>query len=206
MNDEKKPTNRISELRKEKGLTLQQVADAIGVGNNTISRYENGKREPNLETWIKLADFFDVPISYLQGFGDYNYEDKAEIKKYSDEIDKRFGYEPPKEESDEMLWHSASEFSFKLHDQLLSNLNTYFQLFLDSENTVLSHKQITKLKNIFNKIGFSRQNDLDFDMSMLFYLFLSKNLNADNKKELKKVEKILHDFYNRELASSDNAY
>ncbi|KRN59477.1 MULTISPECIES: helix-turn-helix domain-containing protein [Limosilactobacillus] len=68
MSKNEKPHNRIAELRKEKGLTLQQVADAIGVGNNTISRYETGKREPKLETWLKLADFFDVPVTYLQGF------------------------------------------------------------------------------------------------------------------------------------------
>lgn len=30
--------NRIKEVRKKKGLSLQQVADAVGVGNNTISR------------------------------------------------------------------------------------------------------------------------------------------------------------------------
>ena len=68
MSKNEKPHNRFAELRKEKGLTLQQVADAIGVGNNTISRYETGKREPKLETWLKLADFFDVPVTYLQGF------------------------------------------------------------------------------------------------------------------------------------------
>ncbi|WP_283576459.1 helix-turn-helix domain-containing protein [Limosilactobacillus oris] len=68
MSKNEKPHNRIAELRKGKGLTLQQVADAIGVGNNTISRYETGKREPKLETWLKLADFFDVPVTYLQGF------------------------------------------------------------------------------------------------------------------------------------------
>lgn len=64
---EKKPHNRIAELRKDRGLTIQQVADGIGVSNGTISRYEKGTREPKLETWIKLADFFDVPVSYLQG-------------------------------------------------------------------------------------------------------------------------------------------
>ena len=68
MSENKKPHNRIAELRKEKGLTLQQVADAIGVGNNTISRYENGKREPKLETWVKLANFFNVTVSYLNGY------------------------------------------------------------------------------------------------------------------------------------------
>ncbi|TLQ24680.1 helix-turn-helix domain-containing protein [Lactobacillus helveticus] len=59
--------NRIKEIRKKKGLSLQQVADAVGLGNNTISRYETGKREPKLETWKKLADFFGVSVPYLQG-------------------------------------------------------------------------------------------------------------------------------------------
>lgn len=71
MSEQKKPINKIAELRKEKGLTLKQVGDAIGVGNNTISRYESGQREPKLETWKKLADFFDVSVEYLQGTSQY---------------------------------------------------------------------------------------------------------------------------------------
>lgn len=63
--------NRIKEVRKKKGLSLQQVADAVGVGNNTISRYETGKREPKLETWNKLADYFHVPVAYLKGYTVY---------------------------------------------------------------------------------------------------------------------------------------
>lgn len=68
--EEKKPHNRIAELRKEKNLTIQQLADKIGVANGTISRYEQGSREPKLETWIKLSEFFDVPMSYLTGVSD----------------------------------------------------------------------------------------------------------------------------------------
>lgn len=67
---EKKPHNRIAELRKDRGLTIQQVADGIGVSNGTISRYEKGTREPKLETWVKLADFFGVSVSYLQGISE----------------------------------------------------------------------------------------------------------------------------------------
>lgn len=74
MSEQKKPSNRIAELRKTKGLTLQQVADAIGVGNNTISRYENGKREPSQNTMIKLSKYFDVPVNYLMGMGWSRYD------------------------------------------------------------------------------------------------------------------------------------
>lgn len=60
-------SNRIAQLRKEKNITLQQVANYLEVSNGTISRYETGKREPKLETWQKLASFFGVSVSYLQG-------------------------------------------------------------------------------------------------------------------------------------------
>lgn len=59
--------NRILELRKKNNYTLAVVAKAIGVGTNTISRYETDKREPKIETWQALADFFEVSVPYLQG-------------------------------------------------------------------------------------------------------------------------------------------
>lgn len=61
--------NRLKELRQKNNLTLVELGKKVGLANNTLSQYETGKREPKLETWQKLADFFDVPVSYLQGFG-----------------------------------------------------------------------------------------------------------------------------------------
>lgn len=66
--------NRLKELRNKKHLTLKELGEQVGMPNNTLSQYETGKREPKLETWQKLADFFDVPILYLQGFGLSNEE------------------------------------------------------------------------------------------------------------------------------------
>lgn len=94
--------NRIKEVRKKKGLSLQQVADAVGLGNNTISRYETGKREPKLETWQALADFFNVSVPYLQGIEDkhnngyskeYIYKCLDDAYKENYEID--YEVEPP---------------------------------------------------------------------------------------------------------------
>lgn len=59
--------NRIKQLRKKEKLTIQQVADALNLSNGTISRYEQGTREPKIETWQALADFFEVSVPYLQG-------------------------------------------------------------------------------------------------------------------------------------------
>ena len=65
--------NRIKELRQKNNLTLKELGQKVGLATNTISRYEIGKREPKLETWQKLADYFNVSVPYLQGFTD-NYK------------------------------------------------------------------------------------------------------------------------------------
>lgn len=60
--------NKIAELRKEQSITLQQLADYLGVSNGTIGRYETGLRQPKSETWKSLADYFGVEVPYIQGF------------------------------------------------------------------------------------------------------------------------------------------
>ena len=62
--------NRIKQLRLERHKTQKEVGKAIGLSDRAIAHYEKGIREPKLETWIKLADFFDVSVSYLQGISE----------------------------------------------------------------------------------------------------------------------------------------
>ena len=67
--------NRLKELRHEKKLTLKEVSSQLEQNNLKISpdalaKYERGDREPKLETWQKLADFFGVSVPYLQGLSD----------------------------------------------------------------------------------------------------------------------------------------
>jgi transcriptional regulator with XRE-family HTH domain len=59
--------NRIKQLRLEQHKTQKEVGKAVGLSDRAIAHYEKGIREPKLETWFKLSDFFDVPVSYLQG-------------------------------------------------------------------------------------------------------------------------------------------
>lgn len=62
--------NRLKELRQKNNLTLKELGQKVGMANNTLSQYETGKREPKLETWNKLAEYFNVPTSYLMGLSD----------------------------------------------------------------------------------------------------------------------------------------
>ena len=79
--------NRIKELRQKNNLTLKELGQKIGMANNTISQYETGKREPKLETWQKLADFFGVSIPYLQGYAEINIPNDLKFDSKQDAID-----------------------------------------------------------------------------------------------------------------------
>lgn len=59
--------NRLKKLRKANGLTQHQLANELGMIKQTYSNYENEKREPNIATLIKVADYFDVSVDYLIG-------------------------------------------------------------------------------------------------------------------------------------------
>lgn len=62
--------NKLREARKIKGLTLKEVAEDVGIADNTLQQYETEKREPKKETWVKLADYYNVPVAYLMGLPD----------------------------------------------------------------------------------------------------------------------------------------
>ena len=54
-------------LRKQRGITQQQIADTINTSRSCISNYESGNRQPDNETIKLLADYFDVSVDYLFG-------------------------------------------------------------------------------------------------------------------------------------------
>ncbi|WP_445429720.1 helix-turn-helix domain-containing protein [Bacillus atrophaeus] len=56
---------RIAALRKEKGLSQYELADRLGFSRGKLANYEQGTREPDYETLIKIADYFEVSTDYL---------------------------------------------------------------------------------------------------------------------------------------------
>ena len=52
----------IKELRKEKGLTQEQLAERLNVSGRTVSRWETGANMPDISLLVELAEFFDVSI------------------------------------------------------------------------------------------------------------------------------------------------
>lgn len=58
---------RITDLREKKNLYQKDIAKIFKVEQATVSNWENGKRIPDSEMLIKLANFFNVSVDYLLG-------------------------------------------------------------------------------------------------------------------------------------------
>ena len=63
--DQQKMGAYLKELRKEKGITQEQLADKFYVSRRTVSRWETGSNMPEIEIMIELADYYEVDLKEL---------------------------------------------------------------------------------------------------------------------------------------------
>ena len=57
--------DRIQNLRKTKGMSQEELADAIGVSRQAVSKWESEQAAPDLEKVIIMSDLFEVTTDYL---------------------------------------------------------------------------------------------------------------------------------------------
>ena len=82
-------SNRIKELRKLNKISQKELSKNLNITQQALSYYEQEKRVPNDPTWQALANFFNVSVDYLKGYGyskDYIYKqlDDAYKEKWKD--------------------------------------------------------------------------------------------------------------------------
>ena len=81
---------RIAMLRKEMGMNQMELAKYLRLSQQTISKYENGKADPDKETLIRLSELFNVSTDYIIGNSDkrdhseLTYKDNRNIAKTLD--------------------------------------------------------------------------------------------------------------------------
>lgn len=63
-------SERLSALRKQRGLSLAALGETLGVTDEAVRLLEKGKRSPSFEVLCALADYFDVSLDYLVGRSD----------------------------------------------------------------------------------------------------------------------------------------
>jgi transcriptional regulator with XRE-family HTH domain len=73
---------RISLLRKKQGLTIQQLADRLGLARSSVNNWENGRREPTSIQVPTIATILNTTTDYLYGRTDspYSFDQPREIK------------------------------------------------------------------------------------------------------------------------------
>jgi transcriptional regulator with XRE-family HTH domain len=157
--------NRIKELRNKKGLSQKEFAKAFSdfikndesirpVSYATISRWERGENEPKLQTWRKLADFFDVPVSYLQGISDIqNSVDEWKVEDLKHSGQKAEWLEKDAEELLK-IYSSVSAKSLTYHQlETIATLTKRFNSLVGSLAEYNSYKTLETLKNVIATLG-----------------------------------------------------
>lgn len=79
---------KIARLRKEKGITQDEMAKHLDISRGALSMYEINKREPDTVTLKKIADYFDVTVDYLLGRSNHRKltkKDEKDIEKIIEE-------------------------------------------------------------------------------------------------------------------------
>ena len=76
--------DRIKKLRDEKNISQFELSEFLGISQQALSKWENEKTEPDNDSLVKLANYFNVSTDYLLG----NSETRRVDKPYDDELEK----------------------------------------------------------------------------------------------------------------------
>ncbi|MEC2445393.1 helix-turn-helix transcriptional regulator, partial [Bacillus cereus] len=71
--------NIIRDLRKQKGITQKELAQLLQLSESTIGMYERNERQPDYNTLIRIADYFNVSTDFLLG-RDFNVKENRNGK------------------------------------------------------------------------------------------------------------------------------
>lgn len=80
----------LQDLREDRDISRKDLAMVLNISVSTLGMYEQGRREPNIDMLIKIANYFDVSIDFLVGrsFKNENNEVLTEALHVKNQIDK----------------------------------------------------------------------------------------------------------------------
>lgn len=84
--------NRLKEIRKLKNKTLKEVSDHFGIAVSTLNGYENNYRQPKMEMFTNLADYYGVSISSLMAIDEKDMSDTTLLIPIDD--DSKINFQP----------------------------------------------------------------------------------------------------------------
>ena len=143
--------NNLKKLRKDKGLTQQELAQEMETTKLTISNWENEKHTIKADKAQQLADYFGVSVGYLLGYSN-------NPKRYDDEI----VMEP---EERLTVVHSRERYDKEKQERMFKDFVTFFRdnIIFISDNEILSLYSMVQAANLNNATPRGRQfTDLIF--------------------------------------------
>ena len=171
--------NRIKQLRKDKNMTLVELGKQVGLPKGTLSRYENGSREPKEPTWQALANFFNVSVDYLKGA--YSKEEIIKIVQY---VKQR------QSQDNKIHFLVVSTMNYYVIDNYLISVGA-IPFDIKKEGFLVSDEQI-------NNFNFWNQSlEYIFDDLTIKWLLEKPSLNASKEDVLKAVESAMNNIINK---------
>lgn len=79
---------RVREIRRKRGLSQKELAEAADVSQATIAQLETGRKDPSVKTLRKLSDALDIDIATLFVTGDVHVFDMPRLRKKYDDVEK----------------------------------------------------------------------------------------------------------------------
>ncbi|MGY0445606.1 helix-turn-helix domain-containing protein [Lactobacillus johnsonii] len=184
--------NRIKEIRQEKKLSQKDLAKKLNISQQAISLYEKGDREPKLETWQKLADFFDVSVSYLQGIGTIR-DPEANINTLKDELYKKISSNI----SNKLLLFNGKKLNSQAKEELTDITVEKFVNIFDAViknvdmGTYLKDRYVSLAKNIDN---ITTLNDINAMVTRGLMLALESTTDKEAKNKLNVIMEIIFSY------------
>ena len=197
--------NRIRECRRNKKLTLKQLSKELAkkkfkISADALGKYERGEREPKLETWLKLANFFNVSVAYLMGLNNSpnNNFDNIFLKEAPYDIDEWNNL------FDTNSTKISTSLSAEQESTVVNSLKTYKSILISLIPYIIKEKldtnELEKLKKNNLKMLINIVNTLDTDFWTESHITTMDDLeNSDLKIQkklnniLKKINKLLKD-------------
>ena len=91
---------RLRDLRRESGMTAEQLGALVGVSRYSISHFESGRNEPSLEVCHKFCEVFKCSMDYLLGFSNQKISSE---RLTDDEIDMLYHFRCLSDEDKRMI-------------------------------------------------------------------------------------------------------
>lgn len=143
---------RLTELREKTEKKRQEVADDIGISRASLEYYEKGKRKPDIDVLLKLADYYEVTCDYLlKGVKTEN----VSINNVTGLSDKAI------EKLQNIVKQSTGSYISKNHKLKIDEL----EKFINS----ISEEELEERKKEFNNMLLERKNSLDNSLPEVSY-------------------------------------